>query len=247
MRNSGQHNAVLCGIRAARFPITLTMDDDLQHPPEQIPLLLAEYRKGFDVVYAIPRKLPHSWWRNLGSRLTKVVLSKIMQIPIQDIGSFRIFRTKLRDAFADYRSAYVYIDPLLAWGTSSFSHVTVEEDPRRSGKSNYTFSSLVKAGLLILTGYSTVPLRLASGLGFIFMAFGFGVLLYVLAIAIGVGSVPGFPFLASIIALFAGVQLFTLGIIGEYLARVYESSTQRPPYNVAAAINEPKEQNERPE
>lgn len=229
-RNFGQHNATLCGIRAARYEICITMDDDLQHPPEQIPLLLAEMEKGYDVVYAVPKKLPHSWWRNLGSKMTKIVLGKIMGIPIREIGAFRVFRTNLRDAFADYRSPEVYIDPLLSWGTKNFSHVYVEEDKREIGESNYSFAKLVKASLLILTGYSTAPLRFSSMLGFIFMLFGFAVLIYVLIVTLTLGSTPGFPFLASIISIFAGVQLFTLGIIGEYLARVYDRSSDRPPY-----------------
>lgn len=231
-RNFGQHNATLCGIRMARYEICITMDDDLQHPPEQLPLLVEEFEKGFDVVYAVPKKLPHSWWRNLGSKMTKIILGKIMGIPIREIGAWRVFRTSLRDAFADYRSPEVYIDPLLAWGTKNFSHVYVEEDKREIGKSNYSFKKLVKASLLILTGYSTAPLRFANMLGFLFMLFGLAILIYVLVVTITLGSTPGFPFLASIISIFAGVQLFTLGIIGEYLARVYDRASDRPPYVV---------------
>lgn len=232
-RNFGQHNATLCGIRAARFPITITMDDDLQHPPEQLPALLDEFRKGYDVVYAVPKKLPHAWWRNLGSRMIKLILSKIMNIPIQDIGAFRIFRTELRDAFADYHSPDVYIDPLLSWGTTSFSHIAVEEKPRTVGESNYTMKSLIKATLSIMTGYSTIPLRLASMLGFFFLIFGVIVLIYVLYIAIVVGSIPGWPFLASLVSLFSGAELFSLGLIGEYLARMYVRTMDRPVYLVA--------------
>ncbi|NMB93720.1 MAG: glycosyltransferase family 2 protein [Flexilinea flocculi] len=236
MRNFGQHNALLCGIRSARFETIITMDDDLQHPPEQLPLLVETYNKGYDVVYAVPKKLPHSWWRNLGSKLTKFTLSKFMRIPIQEIGAFRIFRTELRNAFADYHSPDVYIDPLLSWGTTNFGHVFVEEEQRKVGTSNYTFRKLVHAGLLILTGYSTIPLRLASTLGFVFMIVGFLILIYALIIKLAFDSVAGFPFLASIIALFSGVQLFTLGIIGEYLARMYDRSTDRPPYIVKSEV-----------
>ncbi len=231
-RNFGQHNATLCGIRAARFDVCITMDDDLQHPPEQLPLLTEEFNKGYDVVYAVPKKLPHSWWRNLGSKMTKIVLGKIMGIPIREIGAWRVFRTDLRDAFANYNSPEVYIDPLLSWGTKNFSHVYVEEDKREIGQSNYSFRKLVKASLLILTGYSTAPLRFASMLGFLFMLFGFAVLIYVFVVFLTLGSTPGFPFLASIISIFSGVQLFTLGIIGEYLARVYDRASDRPPYVV---------------
>lgn len=239
MKNSGQHNATLCGVRAARYPITITMDDDMQHPPEEIPTLLREFQKGFDVVYGVPKKLPHSWWRNLGSKLTKSILSRVMGIPIQEIGAFRIFRTNLRLAFDHYRNSYVYLDPLLFWGSSRIGHVTVNEDSRTVGQSNYTFRSLVRAGLLILTGYSTLPLRFATFLGFLFILFGLGVMIYVLILSVTVGSVPGFPFLASLISLFAGMQLFSLGIIGEYLARVYESATQKLPYIVEETVNEP--------
>ncbi len=240
-RNYGQHNATLCGIRAARYPITITMDDDLQHPPEQLALLLEEFLKGYDVVYAIPKKLPHSWWRNLGSIMIKRFLSKIMNIPIQDIGAFRIFRTDLRDAFANYNSPDVYIDPLLSWGTNAFSHIEVEEEPRKIGESNYTMKSLIKATLSIMTGYSTIPLRFASMLGFFFLLFGIVILIYVFYIAIVVGSIPGWPFLASIVSIFSGVQLFSLGIIGEYLARMYVRTMDRPVYLVAENTAPPQE------
>ncbi len=241
-RNFGQHNATLCGIREARYEICITMDDDLQHPPEQLPLLVEEFEKGFDVVYAVPKKLPHSWWRNLGSKLTKIILGKIMGIPIREIGAWRVFRTGLRDSFADYRSPDVYIDPLLAWGTKNFSHVYVEEDKREIGTSNYSLKKLINASLLILTGYSTAPLRFANMLGFLFMLFGFVILIYVLAVFFTLGSTPGFPFLASIISIFAGVQLFTLGIIGEYLARVYDRASDRPPYVVREVADGKQEQ-----
>ena len=244
-RNFGQHNATLCGIRAARYEICITMDDDLQHPPEQLPLLVCELEKGYDVVYAVPKKMPHSWWRNLGSKMTKIILGKIMGIPIREIGAFRVFKTYLRNAFADYRSPEVYIDPLLAWGTKNFSHVYVEEDKREIGESNYSFAKLVKASLLILTGYSTAPLRFASMLGFLFMLFGFAVLIYVLVVTLSLGSTPGFPFLASIISIFAGVQLFTLGIIGEYLARVYDRASDRPPYVVRESVDKYMKENEK--
>ena len=242
-RNFGQHNATLCGIRAARYEICVTMDDDLQHPPEQLHLLIEELEKGFDVVYAIPKKMPHSWWRNLGSKMAKLILSKIMGIPIREIGAFRAFRTNLRNAFAEYRSPEVCVDPLLTWGTKKFSHVYVEEDQREIGESNYSLGSLIKTTMMVMARYSTVPLRFASALGFIFMLFGIAVLIYVLVIKISLGSIPGFPFLSSIISIFAGVQLFTLGIFGEYLARIYERSNDRPPYVIGEDSDNYKESN----
>lgn len=232
MRNYGQHNATLCGVRAARFEITLTMDDDLQHPPEEIPTLLNRLMNDdCDVVYGVPQKRPHSWWRNWFSVVTKKVLAQIMNIgTIRDIGAFRAFRTHLRDAFADYRNPNVILDVLLSWSTTRFAAVTVNEKPREVGESNYNFYKLFKVTMVVVTGFSTVPLRLASMLGFGFTIFGIVVFFYVLIATLLHGSVPGFPFLASVIALFSGTQLFALGIIGEYLARIFDRSMDRPAY-----------------
>lgn len=231
MRNYGQHNATLCGVRAARFGIIITMDDDLQHPPEEIPLLLAKLAEGYDVVYGIPARRPHSWWRNWFSVITKRLLARIMGIrTIRDIGAFRAFRAQLRQAFVNYQNPNVILDVLLSWGTARFSTVTVREDERLAGSSNYNLYKLFKVTMVVLTGFSTVPLRFASMLGFGFTIFGIVVFLFVVFSYLLQGSIPGFPFLASIISLFSGTQLFALGIIGEYLARIFDRSMDRPAY-----------------
>lgn len=221
LRNFGQHNAILCGIRAASHEVIVTMDDDLQHPPEEIPLLLEKLQQGFDVVYGIPRKMPHSFFRNFASWLIKRVLALVMGIKtIKDISAFRVFRSRLAAVFQDYRSPGVIIDVMLSWGTTRFATVVVQEDQREVGVSNYTFRKLLRQVFLILTGFSTIPLRFASILGFSSTVVGFGVLIYVIAVYFTLGSVPGFPFLASIISLFSGIQLLVLGVLGEYLAGI---------------------------
>jgi undecaprenyl-phosphate 4-deoxy-4-formamido-L-arabinose transferase len=128
------------------------------------------------------------------------------------------------------------IDVLLSWGTSRFTSVTVDIPPAE--RSNYNFPALVKAAMLILTGYSTAPLRLASWAGFIMTLFGVGVFAYVLVVYFSLGSLPGFPFLASIISLFSGTQMLILGIFGEYLARMFDRSMDRPTYVVAHRTDE---------
>ncbi len=231
MRNYGQHNATLCGVRAASYDLIVTLDDDLQHPPEEIPALLAKLNEGYDVVYGIPVKRPHSWWRNWFSVMTKRVLARIMGIGgIRDIGSFRAFRSRLRPAFASYQNPNIILDVLLSWGTTRFATVTVHEDERPSGKSNYNFFKLFNVAMVVLTGFSTLPLQFASLLGFAFTLFGVAIFFYVVISYLLDGSVPGFPFLASLIALFSGIQLFALGILGEYLARIFDRSMDRPPY-----------------
>ena len=236
MRNFGQHNALLLGIRRARYDIVVTMDDDLQNPPEEIPKLVAALNDGYDVVYGTPAARAHGLWRRLASQLTRVALQQAMggDRGVRDISAFRAFRTPLREAFATYQSPFVSVDILLAWGTSRVSSVTVRQDARQNGASTYTFRRLVTHGLNMMTGFSTRPLQLASLLGISFTVVGFFVFAYVLVrYLIQGGSVPGFSFLASTIALFAGVQLFTLGVIGEYLSRVYVRSMDRPTYVVA--------------
>jgi glycosyltransferase involved in cell wall biosynthesis len=235
MRNYGQHNATLCGVRLARYEVTITMDQDLQHPPEEIPVLLAELEKGFDVVYGSPKKLPQGFIRNLLTATIKRTLSNIMGInSVKNISAFRAFRTDLRSAFENFQSPTMIIDVLLSWGTTRFTSVPV--DITEASSSNYNFASLIKATLLILTSYSTRPLRFASWIGFVMTLFGLGIFVYVLVIYFTVGSLPGFPFLASIIALFSGAQLFALGIFGEYLARMFDRSMDRPAYVIQYSV-----------
>jgi len=232
MRNFGQHNALLCGIRMAKNDIIVTIDDDLQQPPEEIPKLLDKLAEGYDVVYGTPQKEQHGLWRDLASQLTKLALQSAMGAQIaRKVSAFRVFRTRLRDAFANYQSPFVSIDVLLTWGTTRFASIQVRHELREVGGSNYTFRKLVTHALNMMTGFSVWPLQLASVIGFLFAFFGMIILAYVLVrYLIEGGSIPGFPFLASIIAIFSGAQLFALGIIGEYLARMHFRTINKPPY-----------------
>jgi len=237
MRNYGQHNALLCGIRAAKYDLVVTMDDDLQHPPEEIPRLLARLEEGFDVVYGVPKVEQRGVMRALASRITRLALSAAVGGNVaKNVSAFRAFPTQLREAFAAYQSPFVSIDVLLTWATTRFGATTVAFKPRHSGSSNYTFTKLVRHALDMMTGFSTAPLQLASLIGFTCTLFGLGVFIYVFVRYCLEGSVPGFPFLASIIAIFSGAQLFALGVIGEYLARMHFRSMKRPAYVVRTTI-----------
>ena len=234
MRNYGQHNATLCGVREARFEVIVIMDDDLQNPPREIPKLLEKLEEGYDVVYGVARKRQQIWWKSLASAIVKRVIAYVMGLrTVRDIGAFKAFRADLRKSFENFRGPDVLVDVLLSWGTTRFATVPVDEEPRAVGKSNYNFFKLIKVSLLVLTSYTTIPLRFASIVGFLFTLFGFGVLTYVLVTYFVAGSIPGFSFLASSITIFSGVQLFALGILGEYLARVFERTGGRPTYTIA--------------
>ena len=234
MRNYGQHNALLCGIRTAANDIIVTIDDDLQHPPEEISQLLAKLGEGYDVVYGLPLQEQHNLLRNIASRITKYALRSAMGISTaQQVSAFRAFRTEVRQGFADFDGPFVSVDVLLSWGTTRFTAVKVRHETRRLGKSNYTAVKLIKHALNMITGFSTLPLHLASAVGFAFTAFGICLLFFILGrLLIDGGSIPGFPFLASTIIIFAGVQLSVIGIIGEYLARMYQRIMEKPAYTV---------------
>ena len=233
-RNYGQHNALLCGIRAAKGNVIITMDDDLQHPPEELPKLLEEFYKGFDVVYGAPKKEPHGFLRGVASQVTKMVLQKSMGADIaRQISALRVFKASLSDAFVDYRSPSVNIDVMLTWATTDFSVVKVRHEPRKAGTSGYTMRMLIRHTFNMMTGFSALPLQMASLIGFVFALFGLVVLAYVLINYFLHGAaVQGFAFLASIIAVFSGAQLLAIGVIGEYLARIHFRTMERPPYIV---------------
>lgn len=234
MRNYGQHNAILCGVRAAEHAIVITMDDDLQHPPEEIAPLLAALDDDHDVVYGTPKNEPHGLFRGFASKLTKLALQRTMGAETaRKVSAFRAFRTRLRDAFSQYRSPHVSIDILLTWATTRFASVVVRHDARTLGTSNYSLRMLLTHAVNMITGFSTLPLKMASWIGFGCTVFGVGVLAVVVSRFLLYGSVvQGFPFLASIIAIFSGAQLFALGIIGEYLARMHFRMMDRPAYAV---------------
>ena len=237
MRNYGQHNATLCGVRLARYEVTVTMDQDLQHQPEDIPLLLAKFEEGYDVVYGAPKKLPQGFLRNLMTAGIKQILARVIGLPsVRNVSAFRAFRTNLREAFANFQSPSLILDVLLSWGTTRFTSVPV--NIAHADRTSYNFRMLVRTAMLILIGYSTLPLRFASWIGFVMTVFGLGVFIYVLVVYFTAGSLPGFPFLASIIALFSGAQLFALGIFGEYLARMFDRSMDRPTYVIDKMVGE---------
>jgi len=189
---------------------------------------------GYDVVYGTPEQEQHGLGRDFASWVTKLALQNVMGAEIaRQVCAFRAFRAQVAKAFAHYEGSFVSVDVLLTWGTNRFSATSVKHSPREQGTSGYTFRKLMTHAMNMMTGFSTMPLQMASLIGFVFTLFGLVVLAYVvIRYLVQGGSVPGFPFLASIIALFSGAQLFALGIIGEYLARMHFRSMQKPPYVV---------------
>jgi hypothetical protein len=150
-----------------------------------------------------------------------------------------VFRTDLRRAFVQFQSPDLTLDVLLTWATSRFASIRVRHEPRAQGRSNYSFGRLVQHAVNMITGFTSRPLRIASMMGFLFTIFGIIVFaVVVVRFFAGGNSVPGFPFLASIIAIFAGVQLLILGIMGEYVARMHFRLMDRPTYVIGESTDD---------
>ena len=234
-RNSGQHGALLAGIRAAKFQTVVTLDDDLQNPPEEINKLIDALVPGVDVVYGVSTEVKQNFYRRAGSKLVRKFFASALGFnSAVSMSSFRTFRTVLREGFNTALGPNVSLDALLTWSTTRFTVVEVKHDERKVGDSHYTFRKLVRFMIDMATGYSALPLRLASALGFLTISFGAVLLVYVIGRPIITGErVQGFPMLASTIIIFSGVQIFLLGVLGEYIGRMHFRVMNKPTYMVA--------------
>ena len=231
-RNVGQHGALLAGIRSARFDKIVTIDDDLQNPPSEVIKLVQTLDSNGGVVYGVSTDVKQKLWRKASSVGAKQLFKKFLGFDSAvNISSFRAFETNLRDAFSGEIGPSVSIDSLLTWSTSTFHSIDVQHHPRLQGKSHYSFRKLVRFMIDTATGYSVVPLRLATTLGSIVIVLGFVMFLWVTLRPLLTGvSVPGFPLLAASLAIFSGTQLLVLGILGEYIGKMHFRVMNKPSY-----------------
>jgi undecaprenyl-phosphate 4-deoxy-4-formamido-L-arabinose transferase len=240
MRNFGQHPATLFGIRKARGEVIVTMDEDLQHDPIHIPELIRVSRECRGIAYGAAHEWRHAWWRNVTSRLAKWFLARYIGFDMaRSATSFRAFPARLREAFGDYRGERVAIDVLLSWSGAPIRTVRFEHAERAEGHSGYTLRKLVGYLMDLLVGYTVAPLRLASLLGLLAVIFALAVGGYALANwAMNGSAVPGFAFLAMTASILGGAQLLALGVIGEYLGRLYFNSLGKPQYLVQDVVGD---------
>lgn len=238
-RNSGQHAALLAGIRTAKHGVVVTIDDDLQNPPSEIFKLLNTLTANFDVVYGISSDVKQSIWRRILSKGARRFLSSALGFKSSiEMSSFRAFRTELRDSFSEPIGPSVSIDALLTWSTDRFVTVEVEHHDRVDGKSNYNLRKLIGFMMDTTTSYSALPLRIASLTGSLVMVGGVMLLIWIVGrLIISGSSVPGFPLLASSIAIFSGTQLLVLGILGEYVGKIHFRSMNKPSYVIAQSTD----------
>ena len=229
-RNFGEHNAVMTGLRHARGAYVITMDDDLQNPPEEVVKLYDHARLGgWDVVYTRYAKKEHEGWRNLGSRFANGVADMLLDKPKGlYLSSFRCMSALAVRQVTNYHGPYPYVDGLLMQVTQRLDSIEVKHLPRAEGRSNYTLKRLVLLWLNLATNFSVLPLRLAIVAGVAMGVLGIlGALLVIVEALIGV-TPSGWASMMTVTLLIAGVQFLILGVLGEYVGRAFLSANGKP-------------------
>ena len=229
-RNFGEHNAVLAGLRVTRGDYVVTMDDDLQNPPSEVMKLVnaaeAEQR---DVVYSAYAQKEHSWWRNFGSAVTNLIADHVVDKPKKlYLSSFRCLSRLVAQEVAKSRNPYPYIDGLIFQVTQNVGVLKVEHAPRSQGASGYTLRKLVRLWISMLINVSVVPLRLMTFAGLLASVLGFVALIEVVLEHLVHRTPTGWGSLMAAVLLLSGTQLVLLGILGEYVGRIYLGINEKP-------------------
>jgi glycosyltransferase involved in cell wall biosynthesis len=233
-RNFGEHNAVMAGLNLARGKYIITMDDDLQNPPEEVARLLEHTRNGgYDVVYTYYARKEHAAWRNLGSTFTNWCADWLIDKPKGlYLSSFRCISAFARDQVVSYAGPYPYVDGLLMQATQNIGRLEVKHLPRAIGRTNYTLRRLIRLFLSMFLNFSVMPLRMAAIAGFAMSGLGLAGFIFVLLEFIFGNTPSGWASLMSAFLLLAGVQLVILGLMGEYLGRLYLTVNRKPQFIV---------------
>lgn len=232
-RNSGQHNATFCGMARAKGNFIITIDDDLQIPPEEIAKLIHQYSESSpDIVYGTYPDKKHNALRNISSTSFRQS-SRIFHGGPGKGSSFRLITRELTDHIIAHYQSFVFLDELINWYTADIAYVEIRHDPRRNKKSGYTPRKLVRFLSNIILYYSNIPLKMMVYTGLIVSGFSFliGSLYIIKKIFFNV-SVPGYTSTIVVIAFSTGIIVFSLGVIGEYLSRIYFSQSKKPPYTI---------------
>jgi len=237
-RNYGEHNAVMTGLRYARGAYVITMDDDLQNPPHEVVRLYDHARRnGLDVVYTRYAEKQHAAWRNLGSRLANRMADVLLDKPKGlYLSSFRCMSRLAVDSILLYDGPYPYVDGLLVQVTDRLGSIEVMHLPRAHGRSNYNLRRLLRLWLSLALNFSILPLRLSVFLGLIMGAIGFAGAVFVMFESLLERPPAGWASTMVVVLLLSGVQLVMLGILGEYVGRVFLTANHKPQGVVRAVV-----------
>ncbi|MFC1851345.1 glycosyltransferase family 2 protein [candidate division CSSED10-310 bacterium] len=234
-KNVGEHNAVMAGLNQTTGEVVIIMDDDFQNPVSEVTKLI-EYATAhdFDVVYTYYEEKKHSWIRNLGSQFNDKIANVMLRKP-KDLylSSFKSLNRFIVQEIITYELPYPYIDGLILRTTSKIGKIKVRHHSREIGKSGYTFTKLVRLWLNMFTNFSILPLRVSIVMGFLFSLIGLGLGFVAIVEKFSNPALPiGYASLVVVILIFSGIQLISLGMIGEYLGRIFLSQNKKPQYTI---------------
>jgi glycosyltransferase involved in cell wall biosynthesis len=236
-KNVGQHSAVLCGIGHSNGDFILTMDDDLQNPPEEIiKLIEKQIETKSDLVYGIYANKKHNWYRNLGSGILKKGI-QFFSKKSGDGSSFRLLSQQLALKILPHSQSFVFIDELISWYAPEVSYVEVNHEERKYGDSGYTQVKLFLMAQNLVVYFTSFPLRLIINVGFFVALISFLIGFYYIAKKLFFNvAVPGYTSIIVTILFSTGIIVFSLGIIGEYLMRIYAAQNKKPSFNIRETL-----------
>ena len=236
-RNFGQHAATLCGINYSKGDYVATIDDDLEQPPEKLLELLEEAEKGYDIVYGIFKNKTHNIWRKFSSRLINYILN-LLTPNFKNYSSMRVLTKNIAKELSKFDSPYPIIDGYLNWLTNNYSFVELKHEYRFSGKSNYGIRNLLNLSRNFIIGFSEGPIQIFSILGILMSLVGFSYAIYIIVQKlIGISILSGYSSIMSAILIIGGLQLFLIGIFGDYIARINSSTSKKPLFIVSIDTN----------
>ncbi|HPD64714.1 MAG TPA: glycosyltransferase family 2 protein [Bacteroidia bacterium] len=231
-KNYGQHNAIFCGMGFASGNFIITLDDDLQIPPEEIEkLILAYNEKESDLVYGFFKRKKHSFIRNIASRFVKKGAKKVLDAPGEG-SSFKMIKAELVKKILTHPQEFVFIDELLLWYTDDVAFCEVRHEKRQSGKSGYSKLKLFRLFTNLVIYYTTVPLKMMTIVGFLTSFFAFGFAIYRIYRKMNFNVPLGYTSIIVTILISTGILLFSMGILGEYLNRIYKVQNRKPPFSI---------------
>ena len=233
-RNFGEHNAVMAGLHRATGEYVVIMDDDFQNPPSEVPKLIAKAAEGYDVVFSKYETKQHAWWRNLGSRFNNAIATHMLRKPSDlYLSSFKVISRFTVAQILSYNGPYPYIDGLILRVTRRIGVVDIAHAERAVGTSSYTMVKLVRLWLNMFTSFSLLPLRIATFLGALFSLLG---LIFGIVVVIEWWKNPELPVgwasVAFLLVIFSGVQLLVMGMVGEYVGRIFMLKNSTPQFIV---------------
>jgi len=237
-RNFGEFNAVLCGLRYAQGDYTVIIDDDFQNPPDEIlKLVEAAERGGYDVVYSYYARKEHHWFRNLGSRLTNALATYLLGKPRSlYLSSFKLIRREVVQEISRYSGPYPYIDGLLFRVTRNVGAVEVTHQKRQAGQSSYTVKKLISLFINVLVCYSPLPLRLFTVIGLLLFSLGFLAVPGLLIARLAGAAIDGWLVVLATMLLLTGFLGAFLGLMSEYLGKLFMAYSGQPPYVVKDVV-----------